>query len=290
VATGGEPAILPPADTDEETRERLFAKLREGARVVLWDNVREPLGCAALDSFLTASTFADRILCSSETASLPNRAMFIATGNNIRLTGDTCRRIFVARLDARLERPYARDFCFDPAERVMVKRLHYVVDALTIVRAYITAGRPKSGKGRTASFEAWDDLVRQTVCWLAEVVAATRSQDLPTFADPLLAADAAFESDPETTKHAALMEAWHASFGDAPTTVAEAIMSFCANDLRLAIEEIAGQSGRVNPRILGRWIERMQGRRISGRWFTRERNRNGVATWSCRSEGDSAGS
>jgi hypothetical protein len=57
LATGGEPAVLPPADDDAETRKRLFAALREGARVLIWDNVREPLGCAALDAFLTAGTF-----------------------------------------------------------------------------------------------------------------------------------------------------------------------------------------------------------------------------------------
>ena len=57
LAMGSEPSILPPADTDEEARKRLFAVLREGQRVVFWDNVREPLGSASLDAFLTAPTF-----------------------------------------------------------------------------------------------------------------------------------------------------------------------------------------------------------------------------------------
>jgi hypothetical protein len=163
LATGADPAVLPPAEDDPETRKRLFAALREGARVLLWDNVREPLGCAALDAFLTAGTFSDRILGASETATLPNRAQFIATGNNLRLTGDTCRRVFLARLDAQTETPYARDFAFDPAQRCESDRMRYVVAALTIIRAFIVAGRPKLGKGRTASFEMWDDLVRQPI-------------------------------------------------------------------------------------------------------------------------------
>ncbi len=89
--------------------------------------------------------------------SLPNRAMFVATGNNIRLTGDTCRRIFIARMDAQTEQPYARDFEFDPVQWVERDRRRLVLDALTIIRAYIVAGRPKLGNGRMASFELWDD-------------------------------------------------------------------------------------------------------------------------------------
>ncbi|MDZ5457892.1 hypothetical protein [Azohydromonas lata] len=280
LATGTDPAILPPADTDEETRKRLFSALREGQRVVLWDNVREPLGCAALDSFLTASTFADRILGSSETASLPNRALFIATGNNLRLTSDTCRRVLLARLDAETEKPYTRDFSFDPAQMLAAHRQQYVVAALTIIRAYIAAGRPKMASGRTASFEVWDDLVRQPLCWLSQLAAQAGVPDLPTFADPVEAAARAFEQDPETTKHSALLEAWHAVFGSVQTTVATAIRRAETDDaLGVALEEIAGQRGAINSRMLGRWIERMAGRIVGGKLFVRIGIRAGTLHW-----------
>lgn len=290
MATGEEPSILPPADTDEETRKRLFAALREGHRVVLWDNVREPLGNAALDSFLTAGTFADRILGSSETASLPNRALFIATGNNLRLSSDTCRRVLLARIDAETETPYTRDFSFDPAQHVARHRLALVAAALTIIRAYITAGRPKVAAGRTASFELWDDLVRQPLCWLAGLVERANAdtpaaERLPTFSDPMQAAALAFEADPETVKHAALLDAWHAEFGRTPATVAQAIKKADGGSLREesplrdALDEIAGQGGRLNPRILGRWVEKMTGRRIGGLRFERAGVRHKVALW-----------
>lgn len=290
LAAGVDPSILPPADSDEETRKRLFAALREGARTLVWDNVREPLGCAALDSFLTAQMFADRILGLSETASLPNRSLFITTGNNLRLTGDTCRRIFVARLDAQIERPYARDFAFDPAQRVMVGRQRYVVAALTIVRAFIAAGRPKVAEGRTASFEAWDDLVRQPLCWLADIVRSQTRDGLPTFDDPLKAADLAFEADPETSKLAAVLTAWRGAFGPQQTTVAQAISraDFGDEDLRAAFDEVAGQAGRINPRILGRWIERQVGRRLGGLWFDRIGLRKGYVHWAVNATTGSA--
>lgn len=284
LTTGDEPAILPPADADEETRKRLFSALRDGMRVLLWDNVRERLGNAALDAFLTAESFADRVLGSSEMASLPNRAIFIATGNNLRLVSDTCRRVLVARMDAKSEAPYTREFDFCPAQTIKAARMRFVVAALTIVRAYITAGRPKVARGRTGSFELWDDLVRQPICWLSKLVEAHNvshpDDPLPTMADPMRSAATAFENDPETTKHAALLEAWHAAFGNKPTRVASAINQSVVDDtMREAVDEIASHNGRVNPRILGRWVERMAGRRIGGKFFERAGLRAGNRHW-----------
>jgi hypothetical protein len=248
--------------------------------VLLWDNVREPLGCASLDAFLTAGTFSDRILGASETATLPNRAQFIATGNNLRLTGDTCRRVFLARLDAQSETPYARDFDFDPAQLIEGDRLRYVVAALTIIRAFIVAGRPKLGSGRTASFELWDDLVRQPICWLKTLVETHSGAGLPTLEDPLQAAQTAFDQDPETTKHTALLHAWHAEFPGMAATVAAAVArGVPGDDLHAALDEIGGQGAKTNPRIVGRWIERHVGRRIKGLRFERGTMSRGLTTW-----------
>ncbi|WP_207188690.1 hypothetical protein [Thiocystis minor] len=274
--TGDIPPALPPASAqDEEARKRLFAALRDNHKTILWDNIREPFGNAALDAFLTAPTFTDRILGKSETATLPNRALFLATGNNLRLVGDTCRRILIARLDARIEKPYAREFDFDPAQMTIARRDELVVAALTIIRAWITAGRPRLGKGRSASFEGWDDLVRQPVCWVA-----SWSQSV-TFADPLIATERAFSVDPETAKLGALLEAVQTMYEhDTRSSHTVAQMSAWANGdtqmdsdarqearqaLRDALVEIAGDRANViNPRILGRWIERQAERRVGG--------------------------
>jgi hypothetical protein len=285
LATGSSPDVLPPVgDRDDETRKRLFAALLDGRRVMLWDNVRDPLGGAALDAFLTSNNFADRKLGVSETQSLPNRALFIATGNNLRLVGDTCRRILVARIDPEMETPYARTFDFDPEQHVHAHRVDLVVAALTIVRAWITAGRQRLGKGRTASFEAWDDLVRQPVLWIAREAAA--HDGLHGFADPLDAVARAFAGDPETSKLAALLAAWHACFGSRPTAVKDAIRhaeminpSATTQALKDALDEVAGERGKLNPRILGRWIERNVGRRNAGRWIDHGRLRDGNRTW-----------
>ncbi|MEI6415501.1 MAG: hypothetical protein WCP34_14745, partial [Pseudomonadota bacterium] len=277
---GVEPAALPPASNqDEETRKRLFSTLRDGSRVLLWDNVREPLGNGALDAFLTAPTFSDRILGKSEMATLPNRALFLVTGNNLRLVGDTCRRILTARIDPRMERPYARSFGFCPLQTVLGKRLRMVAAGLTLVRAWIAHGRIRLGDGRTASFESWDDLIRQTLCWVA-------SWD-SRFADPLKATERAFELDPETSKLKTLLATWHAKFGDTRMSVAEIVRSvvsdFGLNDqgaaLRDALDEVAGERGTINRRRLGRWIEKNAERRVDGLRIVRRGILIGATTW-----------
>ncbi|HRD87493.1 MAG TPA: hypothetical protein PK752_04420 [Accumulibacter sp.] len=288
LGSGETPAAMPPASNkDEECRKRLFASLRDGYKSILWDNVRDVFGNSAIDAFLTAPVFADRILGVSETACLPNRALFLVTGNNLRLLGDTCRRVLVARIDATIDTPYARTFDFDPLQTVLGRRESLVIDALTIVRAWITAGRPRLAEGRTASFETWDDLVRQPVVWISQF---THDAGLPAFADPLSATKRAFEHDPETAKLRAILDAWADCFGSHPTTVAEAVSRATNNAddgstaLRDAIDEIASERGTINRRILGRWIERHVDSRRGGRWFVRGNIRRGSPTWVLRTE------
>jgi len=143
--------------------------------------VAQLLDNAAIDSFITSPSYKDRILGESTTQELPNKALFLMTGNNLVLTGDTYRRVLIVRLDAQQEQPFTREFAFNPLDEVINNRQQMVVAALTIVRAYITAGRPKAAPGRIASFELWDDLVRQPLCWLRKFAADSAHPDLPVF-------------------------------------------------------------------------------------------------------------
>lgn len=293
ILEGHAPAVMPPAaNQDEEIRKRLFAGLRQGHRVMLWDNMREPLGAAALDAFLTAPDFLDRILGTSTDARLPNRALFIVTGNNLRLVGDTWRRVLVARIDACSEKPYMREFDFCPLSMAITQRYELVAAALTLIRAWITAGRPLHGPGNMASFESWDRMVRQTVCWVATWDAR--------FDDPCKATERALDLDPETAKLAAMLNAWNAVIGvGEPITTARLIdratptgygpdadTADAIAQLHDAIEEIAGDRGMVNRRILGRWIERNVDRRHDGLHLTRGTLRHGSPTWILRRDAE----
>ncbi len=86
-----------------------------------------------IDSFLTSSLFADRVLGVSENVELPNRSLFLVSGNNLVWTGDTHRRILRARLDAQIETPFKREFEFDPLNEVCNSRQALVVAALMAI-------------------------------------------------------------------------------------------------------------------------------------------------------------
>lgn len=286
LATGGDVAVLPPTNQEDECRKRLFAGLRGGFKVLLWDNVRDPLGNSVIDSFLTSALFADRVLGVSENVELPNRSLFLVSGNNLVLTGDTHRRILLARLDAQIETPFKREFEFDPLTEVCNNRQVLVVAALTIVRAYIAAGRPKVASGRIASFELWDDLVRQPLCWLKErMIESSRDlKDFPMFVDPTESIDRAASENPETAKLAALVNAWIDVFGNTPTSPAQAIAQasegFGSRSVLFdALDEIAGQNGKLNVRILGRWLERHAGQLCTGLRLVLANKTNGLKRW-----------
>jgi hypothetical protein len=215
-----------------------------------------------------------------------NRTLFLVSGNNLVLTGDTHRRILLARLDAQIETPFKREFAFDPLTEICKNRQTLVVAALTIVRAYIAAGRPKVANGRTASFELWDDLVRQPLCWLRDrlVESGRDLRELPQFADPTQSIDRAAAENPEISKLSALLNAWISTFGTTPTSPAQAITKatevYGAQSVLFdALDEISGQNGKLNVRILGRWIERHSGQLCTGLRFVLANKTNGLKRW-----------
>ena len=186
----------------------------------------------------------------------------------------------------RLKRPFRREFKFDPLTEVCKNRQALVVAALTIVRAYIAAGRPKVATGRIASFELWDDLVRQPLCWLRErmVESGRDLTDLPMFVYPADSIDRAASENPETSKLAALLNAWIETLGTTPTSAKQAITKatdpFDKQSVLLdALDEIAGKNGNLNVRILGRWLERHAGQLCTGLRLVLANKTNGLKRW-----------
>ena len=69
----------------------------------------------SLSAALTTEVWTDRLLGKNRLVTLPNRAVWIATGNNIRLRGDLPRRAVWCRMDPKVARPWLREtFTHDP--------------------------------------------------------------------------------------------------------------------------------------------------------------------------------
>ena len=211
------------------------------------------------------------------------------------LVGDLNRRLLTCRIDPQTDRPYRRAFRLDPEQYVRAHRHALVHAALTLLRGYLATGRPLAAD-RTASYEDWSDRVRQTVLWVG-------AQGLLDVADPCDAIEASYEEDPETRKLSGLLEGWRALYGDFPKTLAEVIedctrlqfggpvtLDSDRGRLQSILLEIAGEGGRINPRRLGRWIERMANRPSGGLKFERGRLHRGILRWRVVSGGGFEGS
>ena len=279
---GGEPAVYPhtAGRDDEEIRKRLFAALRSGDPVLIWDNVTGVLDSAAMAAMLTSSSYRDRILGVSETCSIPNRATLVLTGNNLALKGDMVRRVLVSRIDPRTDQPFAREFAVDPFAYCRDRRQSLVAAALTLVRFALTHDFCK-GKGRMASFEAWDSLVRQTIICVKQTIAIDR------FGDVMERVRENQARDPEQEMLQALMEAWFACFGSSPVSaqqlIKEAEQGFGGDDtpndrLRLALNDLTPHGGLVTV-SLGRQLAYRKGRIVGGLWIEEAGKRDGTKLW-----------
>jgi len=167
IGTGREPAIMTMPKASEELRKRITSLVIAGTPCVNLDNVSGTLGSDVLAAALTSSEWEDRILGRSEMVRLPNRLVWLATGNNFGFGSTLGRRVVPIDLDAELENPEDRaDFKQpDLLRHVRRYRGRYVAATLTILRAFHLAGRPAHGGSRVGSFEDWDDLIRSAVIW-----------------------------------------------------------------------------------------------------------------------------
>jgi hypothetical protein len=167
ISSGHEmPRMTNPGD-DDEFRKRITALVMAGDSTVLIDNVDGKLGCASLDCALTSTRWKDRPLGRSEIVELPLRITWAATGNNIMLVGDASRRVAYIRLESPEERPEERKGFRHADIKCYVRehRTELLGDALTILSAFINAGRPDQKLSSWGSFEGWSKTVRQAVVW-----------------------------------------------------------------------------------------------------------------------------
>jgi len=184
-----------------------------------------------------------------------------------------------AAVDPKCERPELRKFNFCPLEETAKRRPELVIAALTILRAYHVAGRPKQPNlNPLGSFDEWSDWVRSALVWLGEP-------------DPCLTMAAARDTDPELKQLRNLLGAWHELFPTAVTIkrAIEEARTYAGNNPDLqarraalleAMEAIAAdRRGDINARVLGIWITRHKGRIVDGLCFEEDGVSHHTTLW-----------
>jgi hypothetical protein len=161
LATGEKANMQTAPDNDEEWRKAITSVLMQGPQIVVIDNVTSALKSSKLSQMLTARTWSDRMLGQTKMLNLPQTAAWFATGNNIQLGGDIARRAYWIRVDALLARPWLRDGFRHPniTEWVKEHRSELLSMLLTMVRAWIVAGKPKGTAPKIGSFVKWSQVI-----------------------------------------------------------------------------------------------------------------------------------
>lgn len=266
LATGRAAASISQGQTREELNKRLFSVLLQGDPVVVIDNIDQEVSSDEFCTILTAPEWQNRVLGESETRKVPTNALFLPNGNNIRFKGDMITRVIACRMDARVENPGARRFDRDLRVYVPENRPQLVVAALTVLRAFIVAGRPGATELEPfARFEDWSNLVRGALVWLGEP-------------DPLDTRAAVVAIDPETENLSGLIAAWKRVIGTDRWVTAKDVLD--AADLTKDFEDdISSTTARMelddairaifprfapNPMSLGKYLVAFDGRITDG--------------------------
>ncbi|MDR5900353.1 hypothetical protein QC823_15415 [Halomonas vilamensis] len=289
LALGEVPTIWPHthARDDEEIRKRIMTILMTGARAVIWDNVIGVFDSAALAGALTSQNYSDRILGKTGSANVPNKALWLLTGNNLTLAGDLPRRVLKCRIDPETDRPFARQFDVDPEAYCQQHRQRMITDALTVIRGWLASGDAPA-PGNMASFEAWDLMVRQAVAWVAR-----HFDMLSEYADPMEAVNAAQANDPEQEQLDALLCSLADVFGGDPFTAKDVkkihdnyhdpeLKGFHFPEEKQALAETITEfktARQLTARAVGNVLKFRADRVVNGKRLRRRNGRGGVAAW-----------
>lgn len=198
----------PAMDDINEWRKTIITILRNGQALAIFDNITEPLGNAVLMALLTTRRFGGRLLGTNDSVTQPNNALYVFTGNNTRPVDDMIRRLFLARIDTGLEHPDQREFKRDPLGEAHANRRKLVTALLTIVRAYIVAGRKPVALVPFVSYDAWAQIVGGILATIGVDGFLTNREAMRTIADEEGSAWATFM---------AALHAWQPNGGDFKT-------------------------------------------------------------------------
>jgi len=154
---------------DPETDKTLCSVALAASQTILFDNLDKPFGGAAIDKIVTTEDRIEfRLLGGNDMKKVVWRALVMATGNNVRLTGDMKSRALVVRLEPNTENPAERnDFLIpDLLSYVREHRVELVMHALIVLRAWVEAGRPRVVPSYAMNrFVSWSATIPQAIAY-----------------------------------------------------------------------------------------------------------------------------
>jgi hypothetical protein len=200
---------------------------------------------------------------------LRTNILWTATGNNLTFKGDMPSRTLISRIDAKMERPEEREFQIpDLAAHLTANRKKLATAALTILRAYHVAGRPRQNIPLWGGFDQWSHEIREPLVWLK-------------MADPCRTRERVIINDPERDAALGLLTAWSDTFGDramlASHVIGEARPELMAPLLLVAFDR--NDPAKVDVRRLGAWCRSIEDRIFGELRLTRDGSVRRATVW-----------
>lgn len=276
VARGHANAMLALSQREEEVDKRLLSILAAGQSLVTFDNVSHTIDSPSLSVALTSDEYQGRLLGESRMVRVPQRTVFIATGNNLRVSTDLARRSYRVVLDAGVERPWEGRTFKHPNLRAWVvqQRGELLWAILTLARAWVRAGSPTAGVKELANFEDWCRTVGGMLTWAG--------------VDGFLANQSSFyeDADEEGTEWATFLQALATTFasGNAPGTFTTAELEDAVQPqkpLRAALPAALATalSQKMPGAAVGKELGRRKGTPYGGLVLVRDHERAGSTVW-----------
>ena len=245
----------------------ITSALREGHSIINLDNVEHPLASPDLAKAITQPEYQDRALGTNRMLRLPTSVLWTATGNNLSFRRDLSSRALLCRIDAQMESPESRTFQIPRlGDFLKLHRTDLVAAALTILRAYHVAGRPRQHVKPWGGFENWSASIREPLVWLG-------------LADPCETRSAVLADDPEREESLAVLRALHEEFEDDEFTAKRIVRHCKSNTLRAAIEAVALGNKEIDSRKLGWWLRRNHNRILGGLRLESVGTESGSSRW-----------
>jgi hypothetical protein len=249
---------------ETEDEKRLLGVLMRGDLMLVIDNVHRPICGDTLCTILTQQTWQGRLLGENRQVHVPTNVLIIATGNNLAVAGDMTTRTLIGRLDAGIERPETRRFDIDLKTEIPRRRPEIVAAGLTVLRAFVTAGRPGLHQlepfGR---FEDWSNLVRGALIWLGEP-------------DPCGTRSYIVERDPVRSELGALVAAWLSSIEEGRLVTSNEVIRASADRKHDALAQAltAILPKGVTAKGLTDYLSEYDGRIVDGRCIRKHYDRH----------------
>ncbi len=277
ILTGRRFPVMTYTPDREELRKRITSLAAEGERLVLLDNLAGAVGNDVLDAALTSDRWKDRLLGSNRVYDGPLNVCWFATGNNVQLHADTARRVSHVRMESAEEKPELRTGFRYPDLRahVLANRGRLLSAALTVLRGWVGAGRPRHGLPPWGSFEGWSGVVREAVVFAGLPDPGAARAALQSTADRDAAAMAAVLDGLERLTPPGGRGRTVAEIVDAVRPVPGGGAAWIT-EVRVAIEDLCG---RLDTRLLGYRFRHFARRNFGGRMLDRADTVHGATRW-----------